>query len=68
MTGLVFPPRIGTPYEPDNLRRSWDPVRKRLGLDLRFHDLHHTCITLLLDLGASPYMSSSGSPGTAIMA
>lgn len=28
------------------------PVRKRLGLDLRFHDLRHTCITLLLDLGA----------------
>ncbi|GLV78613.1 hypothetical protein Shyhy02_66130 [Streptomyces hygroscopicus subsp. hygroscopicus] len=49
--GLVFPSRIGTPYEPDNLRRSWDPVRKRLGLDLRFHDLRHTCITLLLDLG-----------------
>jgi integrase len=22
--GLVFPSRIGTPYEPDNLRRSWD--------------------------------------------
>ncbi|WP_314175696.1 tyrosine-type recombinase/integrase [Streptomyces winkii] len=49
--GLVFPSRLGTPFEPDNLRRSWDPVRKRLGLDLRFHDLRHTCITLLLDLG-----------------
>ncbi|MES4906212.1 MULTISPECIES: tyrosine-type recombinase/integrase [unclassified Streptomyces] len=35
----------------DNPRRSWDPARKRLGPDQRFHDLRHTCITLLLDLG-----------------
>lgn len=50
--GLVFPSRIGTPFEPDNLWRSWDPVRKRLGLDLRFHDLRHASMTMLLDLGA----------------
>ncbi|WP_328956059.1 site-specific integrase [Kitasatospora purpeofusca] len=54
---LVFPSRIGTPYEPDNLRRSWHAVRGRLGLDdLRFHDLRHTCITLLLDLGVPPHI------------
>ncbi|MGW8846851.1 tyrosine-type recombinase/integrase [Streptomyces xiamenensis] len=53
--GLVFPSRIGTPYEPDNIRRSWDPVRKRLGLSHRFHDLRHTCVTLLLDLGVPPH-------------
>ncbi|MEU1667201.1 tyrosine-type recombinase/integrase [Streptomyces sparsogenes] len=26
-------------------------MRRRLGLGLRFHDLRHTCATLLLDLG-----------------
>jgi len=41
----------------DNLRRSWHAVRGRLGLDdLRFHDLRHTCITLLLDLGVPPHI------------
>ncbi len=54
--GLVFPSRIGTPYEPDNLRRSWEPVRRKFGLTHRFHDLRHTCITLLLDLGVPPHI------------
>ncbi|GAA2655289.1 site-specific integrase [Streptomyces aculeolatus] len=54
--GLVFPSRIGTPYEPDNLRRSWGPVRRKFGLTHRFHDLRHTCITLLLDLGVPPHV------------
>jgi len=43
--------------EPDNLRRSWYQVRRAAGLDTaRFHDLRHTCVTLLLDLGAPPYV------------
>ena len=54
--GLVFPSRIGTQYEPDNLRRSWEPVRRKFGLSHRFHDLRHTCITLLLDLGVPPHI------------
>lgn len=54
--GLVFPSRIGTPFEPDNLRRSWGPVREKFGLTHRFHDLRHTCITLLLDLGVPPHI------------
>ncbi|MFF4652993.1 tyrosine recombinase XerC [Streptomyces sp. NPDC001380] len=54
--GLVFASRVGTPIEPDNLRRSWYPLRRRLGLDLRFHDLRHTCVTLLLDLGVPPHV------------
>lgn len=53
---LVFPSRIGTPYEPDNLRRSWGPVRRKFGLTHRFHDLRHTCVTLLLDLGVPPHV------------
>ncbi|MBN6057924.1 site-specific integrase [Nonomuraea sp. RK-328] len=53
--GLVFPSRVGTPMEPDNLRRSWGAIRRAAGLgEMRFHDLRHTCVTLLLNLGVPP--------------
>ncbi|WP_235001027.1 site-specific integrase [Marinactinospora thermotolerans] len=52
---LVFPSRRGTPLEPGNLRRSWHPLRSAAGLDgVRFHDLRHTCVTLLLNLETPP--------------
>jgi integrase len=55
--GLVFPSRRGTPMEPDNLRRSWSVIRTAAGLPgVRFHDLRHTCVTLLLDLGVPPHV------------
>lgn len=54
--GLIFTSRIGTPLEPDNLRRSWYPLRKRLGLEIRFHDLRHSAVSLLLDLGVPPHI------------
>jgi integrase len=55
--GFVFPSRRGTPMEPDNLRRSWYQIRRAAGLGTaRFHDLRHTCVTLLLDLGAPPHV------------
>jgi integrase len=55
--GLVFPSRIGTPMEPDNLRRSWGRIRDKAGLDaVRFHDIRHTCVSLLLDLGVPPHV------------
>ena len=55
--GLVFPSRRGTPMEPDNLRRSWSVIRSEAGLGaIRFHDLRHTCVTLLLDLGTPPHV------------
>ncbi|MBE3010871.1 site-specific integrase [Microbispora sp. NEAU-D428] len=55
--GLVFPSRRGTPMEPDNLRRSWGAIRKAAGLgDMRLHDLRHTCVSLLLDLGVPPHV------------
>jgi len=38
-SGLVFTSRLGTPYEPHDLRRSWGPVRRKFGLTHRFHDL-----------------------------
>jgi integrase len=52
---LVFPSRIGTPMEPDNLRRSWGRIRAAARLDeVRFHDTRHTCVSLLLALGVPP--------------
>jgi integrase len=52
--GLVFPSRRGTPMEPDNLRRSWGRVRAAAGLaGMRFHDMRHTCVSLL-HLGVAP--------------
>lgn len=42
--GLVFPSRLGTPMEPDNLRRPWDRIAKAAGIGgVRFHDIRHTC-------------------------
>ena len=55
--GLAFCSRRGTPMEPDNLRRSWGTIREEAGLgETRFHDLRHTCVTLLLDLGIPPHV------------
>lgn len=56
-TGIVFASTIGTPIEPDNLSRSWYVVRKVLDAPLpRFHDLRHTCVTLLLTEGVAPHI------------
>jgi integrase len=54
--GLVFPTRIGTPMSRHNLvARSFKPLLKRAGLpEIRFHDLRHTCATLMLAVGANP--------------
>jgi integrase len=55
--GLVFPSSVGTPMEPDNLRRSWGRIRDKAGLDaVRLHDTRHTCVSLLLDLGVPPHV------------
>jgi integrase len=53
----VFTTTTGTPIEPDNLRRSWYPLRQAAGLgSVVFHGLRHTCVTLLLDLGVPPHI------------
>lgn len=53
--GLVFATKTGTPINPSNLRlRSFTPLLKRAGLPhMRFHDLRHTCATLLLSEGVN---------------
>jgi integrase len=50
----VFPNANGTPIGHQNLHnRSWKPLLKRAGLphSVRFHDLRHSCISLLLGQG-----------------
>jgi integrase len=53
---LVFPMRLGTPMSRHNLvNRSFKPLLRRAGLpDIRFHDLRHTCATLMLAVGTNP--------------
>jgi integrase len=53
----VFCTRLGTPLSVHNLHnRSWKPLLKKTGLplDTRFHDLRHTCASLLLTKGVHP--------------
>ncbi len=51
--GLVFPSEVGTPLSARNLQRHFKGALKRVGLPgtTRFHDLRHTCATLLLKQG-----------------
>lgn len=50
---LVFTTRNGTPIEPRNLNRSFEALSKRAGIrQVRFHDLRHTCASLLHEQGA----------------
>jgi integrase len=54
--GLIFSSEKGSPLNPENLvKRSFKPLLKRAGLsNIRFHDLRHTCATLLLGRGVHP--------------
>jgi integrase len=54
--GLVFTTATGTAINPSNLRqRSLAPLLKKAGLPhIRFHDLRHTCATLLFGKGVHP--------------
>jgi integrase len=52
----VFTTEVGTLINPTNLRkRSFAPLLKRAGLPhIRFHNLRHTCATLLLSRNVHP--------------
>ncbi len=54
--GLVFCTTAGKPLDFRNVvTASFKPLLKRAGLpDIRFHDLRHTCATLLLSRGHHP--------------
>jgi integrase len=52
---LVFTTPIGTPLDPSNVLKQFQSTLKVAGLPkLRFHDLRHSCATLLLAQGVSP--------------
>jgi integrase len=53
---LIFATQKGTPLNPENLvKRSFKPLLEWTGLpEIRFHDLRHTCATLLLGRGVHP--------------
>ena len=58
--GLVFATEVGTPLNPTNLRRrSFARLLERAKLPrIRFHDLRHTCATLLLSRNVNPKIVS----------
>ena len=58
--GLIFASETGAPLNRHNLtRRSFKPLLKRAGLpQIRFHDLRHTCATLLLTRNVNPKIVS----------
>ena len=50
--GFVFTTGVGTPMHPDDVSRLFPTVLKAAKLPkVRFHDLRHSCATLLLSLG-----------------
>lgn len=52
--GLVFTTAIGTPIEPRNLNRHFTSLLDRAGLRrIHFHDLRHSCASLLYDQGVT---------------
>jgi integrase len=52
----VFTSTGGTPLDSSNLTyHTFQPLLKRVGLPkIRFHDLRHTCATLLLGQNVNP--------------
>ncbi|MFI0775498.1 tyrosine recombinase XerC [Streptomyces sp. NPDC021212] len=54
---LVFTTKNGTPIEPRNLNRSFTLLCDKAGVRrVRFHDLRHTCASLLHEQGADARM------------
>lgn len=54
--GLVFATGKGTPLDAQNIvNRYFKPLLRRAGLpDIRWHDLRHTCFTILLARSLHP--------------
>ncbi len=55
--GLVFPSERGTPMEPTNLSRAFARLREAAEVPgVRLHDLRHTVVSLLMELGVPPHV------------
>lgn len=53
--GYVFTTKVGTPIEPRNINRSFEAAIRRAAVPrIRFHDMRHTCASLLLAQGVHP--------------
>jgi integrase len=49
---LIFPTTIGTPLDNHRVTREFKSILEKAGLpNIRFHDLRHTSISLLLEMG-----------------
>jgi integrase len=57
----IFVSTTGTPIEPMNLRNHFKAILKQIGLPatIRFHDLRHSCATLLIAQGVHPRVIQS---------
>ena len=51
---LVFGDEAGQPIDPSTLSHNFGRIVKMAGLDVRFHDLRHSCATLMLAAGVHP--------------
>lgn len=57
---LVFPSRVGTPYQPTNLHKQYKAHLRRAGLpDVSFHSLRHTAASFLVALNVHPRIAMS---------
>jgi len=56
---LLFPSSVGTPLNPSNLRIDFNRTLDAAGIPrIRFHDLHHTAASLMLNHGVPVIMVS----------
>lgn len=51
---LVFGDDVGQPIDPSVLSHNFGRIVKMAGLNVRFHDLRHSCATLALSAGVHP--------------
>jgi integrase len=55
ISGLIFKTSVGTPIGPNNLIRDFKNETRKAGLPIiRFHDLRHTCATILFQKDVHP--------------
>jgi integrase len=63
---LIFPTVIGTPSDPHNLLKDFKALLQKAGLPvMRFHDLRHTSITLVLNEIGAPVKEAQQRAGHA---